>query len=516
MLHEKLEAASRETHRRRLRFGLAAGGVAALLALFVFGVIRVDLAMLGLAPGEAPGEPVPPERVSVAPPAGAPAAPRLAPAAPVVSDPAPTARPAPSVEMPSTVPEPDLAARQRFMDVLAAFERDLEPQIADPAFGVWDDAFQAAVPARKAAALQRFATGDYAAAEAALDALTNDAAAALTARDAAFDDALAAARSAADADDVDRAVRAIGEALRLKPDDAGAAALQARIEALPPLLDLIRRAAVARTENDLETEAALLDEAVTRDPSRRALVERLDTVRREISERRYAGHVEAGLGAVETRDLAGARRALGRAKEMFAQRAETKLLQGRVDRLAREIEIARLAGLAEAAAATDDWPGARRRYAELAKLLPGDEKVGAAIDLADTILDTTGRIDHLLASPDRLAAANIAAEARVAIDAARVPAALSPALATKRDALQEALSLWTAAVPVAVVSDGATAISVRGVGQVGVTTGRTIELKPGRYTFEGARAGYRSKLVSVEIPPGATGITVEVVCDEPV
>ena len=45
---------------------------------------------------------------------------------------------------------------------------------------------------------------------------------------------------------------------------------------------------------------------------------------------------------------------------------------------------------------------------------------------------------------------------------------------------------------------------------------KIIDLRPGKYTFEGARPGYRSKLVEVTIPPGTLLTVVEVICDEPI
>ena len=67
-----------------------------------------------------------------------------------------------------------------------------------------------------------------------------------------------------------------------------------------------------------------------------------------------------------------------------------------------------------------------------------------------------------------------------------------------------------------VVSDNQTFVKVRGVGQVGLTPGRSIKLKPGNYTFEGSRKGYKSKLVKVLIPLGQNNTEVTMICDEPI
>ena len=69
-------------------------------------------------------------------------------------------------------------------------------------------------------------------------------------------------------------------------------------------------------------------------------------------------------------------------------------------------------------------------------------------------------------------------------------------------------------VNVNVISDGKTFVSVRGVGKVGETTGKTIQLKPGTYSFEGKREGYRSKLIEVSIPLNRSDVQVTVIADE--
>ena len=92
----------------------------------------------------------------------------------------------------------------------------------------------------------------------------------------------------------------------------------------------------------------------------------------------------------------------------------------------------------------------------------------------------------------------------------------SPARKLKK--MHEELTRLTIAyqreVEVVIVSDNKTHIIVRGVGQVGKTTRRTIKLRPGKRLLEGSRAGYQSKLVSIEIAPDAKNLQVVLICDE--
>jgi len=59
-------------------------------------------------------------------------------------------------------------------------------------------------------------------------------------------------------------------------------------------------------------------------------------------------------------------------------------------------------------------------------------------------------------------------------------------------------------------------VLVRGIGKVGVISQKTIKLKPGNYTFEGTRNGFKSKLLQVLIPHDQNNYSVRIICDEPI
>jgi hypothetical protein len=67
---------------------------------------------------------------------------------------------------------------------------------------------------------------------------------------------------------------------------------------------------------------------------------------------------------------------------------------------------------------------------------------------------------------------------------------------------------------VTVISDNQTYVLVRSVGKVGVVFQKNIQLKPGNYTFEGTRKGFKSKLVQAFIPYDQDSFRVRVICDE--
>jgi len=91
---------------------------------------------------------------------------------------------------------------------------------------------------------------------------------------------------------------------------------------------------------------------------------------------------------------------------------------------------------------------------------------------------------------------------------------LCPQLLVLDNSVRDYLQQAQVPVSVAVVSNGATDVSVRRVGQVGKHKRKTIQLTPGLYEFEGRRNGYKSTLVELEIPYGVANIEVRVEANE--
>lgn len=125
-------------------------------------------------------------------------------------------------------------------------------------------------------------------------------------------------------------------------------------------------------------------------------------------------------------------------------------------------------------------------------------------------------LERILDAPERLSSVAVADNAKGLVSKAGDVAELSPSLADASRKVARLIDEYGRKVSIRILSDGVTRISVQGVGQVGVTTDRTIQLRPGSYVFEGARAGFRSKLIPVDILPGTEGLVVEIYPNEPV
>jgi len=410
----------------------------------------------------------------------------------------------------------DTLARDQFKEAIVAFQRDVEPGITDPAFAQWSAETQNELLASRDEAFEFFSRGQYAEALTRLKAVSDRAKQELAARDAAFAAALAKAQAFYDADDHEQAADSIARARQLNPESEDAQNLEARVTRLPDVLAAINKAAVARIENDLDGEDRHLSAALSLDPARTELADRQTQIRTQLQESRFATQIESGFRNVLSRKLRAAQTNLKNARAIYSGRSEVNLLAQKINALDQKLKFEALMAQANSARAADDWVAAEDFYAQAGALVADDPKVVGGFQLAGEVNRLHKELERILGAPERLSSTAVADNAKGLVSKAGEVSELSPSLAQASRKVARLIDEYAQKVSIRILSDGVTRISVRGVGQVGVTTDRTIQLRPGSYVFEGARAGFRSKLIPVDILPGTEGLVVEIYPNEPV
>jgi len=488
MLDEKLREASRKASHDRLR-----------AALRILAVTVGTVAILGAATVLFERADRPPEEAS----------------APVVTLPPPsqaTASEPPPVVQP--VADAGAAERELFKQELAVFEAELEPSVVGQPFLDWNADARHSILAAKEKAVSAMAVSDYAKARRGLEQGAGLARTELEAMQRAFEAALANARTAYAQDAYDPASVEIANALRIDPANADALSLKAEIDALPRVLELIKHAEVARLSNDPEAEADHIRALLAVAPERTAYQERLVLLEAQIRERQFGAAISRGMQAIEKHDLKAARDGLAAARRLSPGRPEVALLGGQVQKLAESVRFNERMGHATQAAGRDDWVTALASYSEALKIDAGNQAAIEGAQMAQAIVDVTARIEAHLQNAHRLGSPAAAADARALLALGEAYGTRSPMVADGLARLSSQLDAYNRKVRLLVRSDSQTDIVVRGVGKVGRTAEKVIELKPGAYTFEGMRPGYKARLVNVSIAPDQTDVVVEVVCNE--
>lgn len=165
---------------------------------------------------------------------------------------------------------------------------------------------------------------------------------------------------------------------------------------------------------------------------------------------------------------------------------------------------------------SDDWETAKKQLESALREQADDKTIQQSLARATTIIALDDEFEQQINNPYRLSNKHLTSRMKDKIVEASAFVEFSPSLNKKTNELSHLIESMNKKVSVEVSSDNQTNILVRGVGIVGVTQSKTIQLTPGRYTFEGKRKGFKSKLIDVLIPYDQTSYRVTIHCDEPI
>ena len=295
-----------------------------------------------------------------------------------------------------------------------------------------------------------------------------------------------------------------------------ASALAERIEQLPEIASLVEQIEVANVENNPQTELRLINQLLTLTPEREALKQRAQALQTTLNNQKFQSLISQSYAAIDDGRIEAAKSALSQARNIYSNRAELSDVNTAIQQYEKNQRIQ--SGLTNAAKAesNDNWQAVKNNLEQVVKENPNNQSATEKLTMANNILSLDKQIDDYLKSPYRLSNSQLAEQARGAINAAAAYRNQSLSLTRKSRELETVLTAVNQTVPVEVRSDNQTHILVRGVGNVGVVDSKVIQLKPGQYTFEGKRQGYKSKLVEVTIPYDVNRFSLTLVCDEPI
>jgi tetratricopeptide (TPR) repeat protein len=404
--------------------------------------------------------------------------------------------------------------RSEFMERLKAYENNLEPRLEASNLHAWNPEGLVEISAFKRELMAAFANGEYETAMDHLVLLENSTLETVEMADQMFEENLEKAALLLGEEDHAGAKRHIERALSVHPQSPEALALAREIETLPRILVLLNGARAARAENNLEKEYDFLHQLSGAVPERKGLKARLEVLAGRIQSRNFDRHISSGFANITDGQAEKARIHYQAAKKIDPQRPELSLLMAQLLDLEKSLRVEQALRLAELAIRQDDWQKAKIYFARAAKDAPENKTAAEGLQRADHFIELLASLDHFLKNPYRLSNPDVGKEAEERLVQAEPASGYSFAIQQKARQLRELMTRVNRLVPVTVISDNQTFVLVRSVGKVGVVFQKNIQLKPGNYTFEGARKGYKSKLVQAFIPYDQDSFSVQVICDE--
>lgn len=369
----------------------------------------------------------------------------------------------------------------------------------------WGTDGLAAAEARAADADLLFQDGNYAAAEGEYQGAVADLEALLAEGDALFEEALEAGSAALAARDHAAANEAFAQALAVRPQAAAAQAGKARAERLPAIAELLREAERATLRGDHDAARELLQQASELDPATAGIDGLLaaNQAARAAAQRQAA--LSDGFAALERGDIPAA---LAVFDGILARRPDdAAALAGRqqAEQARTLATIERLRTAATEAAAAEQWQAALAACDDALAIDPSLQFAQAGKAQATKRLALLAAMADIVADPAALSADDVFAAAQETAQEAEREAPHGTEFAARLAKLQGVLQAAANPVPLTLMSDNATEVTIQMVGAVGTFERTELALRPGRYVIVGSRDGCRDVrkeiLLTRDMPP---------------
>ena len=332
--------------------------------------------------------------------------------------------------------------------------------------------------------------------------------------DGEFQKSLRAAKEAFDADDFIDAIRLYDLAVAITPGHPEAERGLERAINLEAVLKLMDQG--ARFEDDLELEAARFayEKAQQLDSKWEPATLALARVRQDIKERSFDSRMSEGLEALAMEDFVTARAAFNAAKAMSPESREPVdgLLQ--VDQGLRLARIRMMEGEARDQEGDEQWEAAVATFQALLDVDSDLQFAQEGLRRSSARAAVHRKLNDLIADPDSLSdPVTMQRATRMLLEVSRMPE-VGPRLDDQKKELSILLKRAATPLPVQMISDNVTEVSVYKVGKLGRFTAHELNLRPGNYVAVGIRSGFRDVRLEFRVAPEVELQPIVVQCEE--
>jgi tetratricopeptide (TPR) repeat protein len=391
------------------------------------------------------------------------------------------------------------AARDAFRQALSVYEQEIAPVLAAPALVNWKAQEVEALSTANDTALRLFANAAFVQALGVLNKLKADAQVLIEQWNSAFNDKLGQAQTYYDNGQIQQARLALKQAIELMPQRVESQRLAGQLAVYDSVSDALEQLEVAKVENNLEQQIALMQQILRADPTRIEHQLPLQQAQKLLKERRLSKALQQAEQALAADKLDDARRYLQQAQSIEANAPGLDKLSAQLNARLAQQNLAGIISQVEQLKTNDSWSEIAKLSEQALGRFPNNEQLKQSQMQASVVLDHQQSLARFIARPDRMADSNILNAAQNALQKSITSLILSPTLATQAQRLAGLIDTYNAKVEVTINSDKRTHLIVVGVGVVGEVDKYTIELTPGNYVLEGKRDGYRSKRLEFEV-----------------
>jgi tetratricopeptide (TPR) repeat protein len=330
----------------------------------------------------------------------------------------------------------------------------------------------------------------------------------------AFKTSFTQAKSAFDNKDISLAIKLNQSSLQINSQHNPALLLQQRIDAYQEVNALYEEARIGKVENNLNKQKAAFKKIIDLDPLQQEARQSLARVNKQLTDIAFSTSLTKAVNAIDVGDFSAAQSALSKAASLKKNSPELATLQARIDSEKSLLGASSAEQQVMVFVSSDEWPTVKMLAQGALKKYPSNVNIQRVLDSANQVQSANNKLDGYINRPERLSDSNIRQRATEAISQYSSLTELSSKLTTKIAKLETLITNENTPIDVTIQSDNDTYIKVIGVRNVGKTSSKTIQLKPGRYQIQGSRKGFRSKIINLVVEKSASPLLVRIECTE--
>jgi hypothetical protein len=384
------------------------------------------------------------------------------------------------------------ASRQQFIESYGEFEQRHKSLLTNPLIKRFDEDSTESLLALEQQALASFAKSAFQTAADEVEQLIEGTIQLKVAWQKAHAQAISQANDYYFKGDINRATLAYQNAVKINPDHDENALVKQRIDSFEAINRLKQTLSVAQVENNLERQQQTLAELMTLPDQMAVYQSEYDRVSAELDERALSALLLQADSALDAEDPVSATKLIGQAKRINANAAAIGLLEKKLNSIRKQQTKQAWFAQLDKHVAADNWQQVIVDAQTASTQFIDEPKFKALKQTAEQILSTQRRINLFLRQPERLKDNGLREQAKITLRTALPLSLQSQTLAQDVKRLANHIDAYQQSMPVVIESDGESDIQVVGVGQVGTTLSKQIELTPGTYTVEARRTGYKT------------------------
>lgn len=334
--------------------------------------------------------------------------------------------------------------------------------------------------------------------------------------DTVFEETMTAAKKAFAAEDPAEAVRLFDLAVSITPGNRDAEAGLERASNLGSVLSLMVQA--ARFEKSLELDAAkqAFEKALALDAAWQPAIAGLARIRDRIRNMSFEQRMTEGFEALAAGNYDSARAAFNAAKLLVPGSSQPADGLMQVDQEVRLSDIRRLENEVATLEQEEKWESAVAVYENILDIDPDLQFAREGLAIARSRAALHKQLDGYIAEPDSLSDPVTMQNATLLLLELSRMGSPGPRITDQKNELSRLLKRAATPLPIQLVSDSLTQVSILKVGRFGTFSSQQVELRPGRYIAVGIRQGYRDVRVEFRVAPEIDLEPIVVQTEEPI